>query len=368
MTANDHPGSTGDMATGSQPSAATANPVDLGLWGRLARSVAGSIVAIAILFLLNNYLNIWQEWPGVVALLASLQWFGMVLQSEPLTGADLTLGWVQLLSYPLTLLAVVAWVFATPQRRLNQDAKLLTGVAAYIVRAAFFTVLIVGVADALISLLRVEALLPLLVGEELIDALARPHFRGLYVHCPLIALAFLIALFSRSLGFIWLALLVVFGEFLIVILSFVFSYEQAFMGDLVRFWYAALFLFASAHTLLLDGHVRVDVLYAHFKPRAKAWANSLGLLLLGLPLCWVILSLGMWDKTSSINSPLLNFEVSQSGYGMYVKYLMVAFLVIFALSMIVQFASYLLSNLAVLLGEPSDSDDLPLNAASSSAH
>ena len=30
------------------------------------------------------------------------------------------------------------------------------------------------------------------------------------------------------------------------------------MGDLVRFWYAALF-FASAYTLKEDGHVRVDV-------------------------------------------------------------------------------------------------------------
>ena len=57
-----------------------------------------------------------------------------------------------------------------------------------------------------------------------------------------------IAIRSKGLGFIWLALLVVVAEFLIVITRFVFSYEQAFMGDLVRFWYAALFLFASANT------------------------------------------------------------------------------------------------------------------------
>ena len=34
------------------------------------------------------------------------------------------------------------------------------------------------------------------------------------------------------------------------------------MGDLVRYWYAALFLFASAYTLYQNGHVRVDVFYA----------------------------------------------------------------------------------------------------------
>lgn len=37
------------------------------------------------------------------------------------------------------------------------------------------------------------------------------------------------------------------------------------MADLVRFWYAALFLFASAYTLLEEGHVRVDVFYAGFR-------------------------------------------------------------------------------------------------------
>ena len=79
---------------------------------------------------------------------------------------------------------------------------------------------------------------------------------------PLIALGFLTSFFTRTLGFTWLALLIVAAELGIVISRFIFSYEQAFMGDLVRFWYAALFLFASAYTLLDEGHVRVDVFYA----------------------------------------------------------------------------------------------------------
>ena len=58
--------------------------------------------------------------------------------------------------------------------------------------------------------------------------------------------------------------MIVLGELLIVIARFIFSYEQAFMGDLVRFWYAALFLFSSAYTLVHDGHVRVDIIYASF--------------------------------------------------------------------------------------------------------
>jgi len=164
-------------------------------------------------------------------------------------------------------------------------------------------------------------------------------------------LSCIIALRSKGLGFIWLTLMVVVAEFLIVITRFIFSYEQAFMGDLVRFWYAALFLFASAHTLLIEGHIRVDVAYTHFKARTQSWVNIFGVTLLGLPLCFTILTLGMWDRTSSINSPLLSVEVSQSGYGMYVKYIMVGFLAIFAFSMIIQFSSYLLKHFGVLRGE-----------------
>ena len=68
--------------------------------------------------------------------------------------------------------------------------------------------------------------------------------------------------------------------------------------------------------------------------------------------CWVVLTLGMLSKSTIINSPLLSFEVSQSGFGMYVKYLMAGFLAIFAISMMIQFASYLLESIADYRGEP----------------
>jgi TRAP-type mannitol/chloroaromatic compound transport system permease small subunit len=139
--------------------------------------------------------------------------------------------------------------------------------------------------------------------------------------------------------------MVVLAEFLIVIARFIFSYEQTFMGDLVRFWYAALFLLASAQTLVEEGHVRVDVLYAGLTDKTKAKINMMGSLLLGIPLCWVIMWRGLSGKTSLINSPMLNFETSMSGYGMYVKYLMAAFLLMFALTMLIQFSSYVLSSM-----------------------
>ncbi|MDH3691835.1 MAG: permease, partial [Gammaproteobacteria bacterium] len=232
---------------GSSEEAATQvnGPLVL-LW----RMLAGAMVVIVLLFLLNNYLIFWRGWPGFLMLSAHHGWLSFVPLQSPLSGEEVALGWLQFLSYLGSLGVVAMFVLVTRKRSLRADASLLSALAAYIVRAAFWSVVLVGLADMLISFLRVEGLLQQLIGAELTTELGRSRYRGAYVHYPLIALSLVIALFVRTLGFIWLALLVVVAEFQIVISRFIFSYEQAFMGDLVRFWYAALFLFASAYALI----------------------------------------------------------------------------------------------------------------------
>jgi TRAP-type mannitol/chloroaromatic compound transport system permease small subunit len=140
------------------------------------------------------------------------------------------------------------------------------------------------------------------------------------------------------------------AELLIVISRFVFSYEQAFMGDLVRYWYAALFLISSAYTLYDGGHVRVDVLYSGFSRYKKAKADLAGAFLLGISTCWAILIVGFNGKQSLINMPVLNFEVSQAAIvGMFIKYQMAAFLGVFAITMMIQFLSSMLDNWLISL-------------------
>jgi TRAP-type mannitol/chloroaromatic compound transport system permease small subunit len=316
------------------------------------RMFAWISVTVMFCFLVNNYLSFWQGWPGVPTLLQHFELFGSEPLKSPLSGTSVLLATVQMLSYVVCLAGSVVYVLAQKARTLRQDSQSLTDLSAYIIRAAFWIVVLVGLADAFISFLRVENLLPAVVGEELTTSLGRSQFRAPYIHFPLIALSLIIAAFTRSLGFTWLTLLVVLAEFMIVITRFIFSYEQAFMGDLVRFWYAALFLFASAYTLIEEGHVRVDVLYAGFRGKTKGRVNAVGAVLLGMSLCWTILLVGLWGKANIINAPLLILEVSQSGFGMYVKYLMAGFLAIFAISMMVQFSSSLLESVADMRGDP----------------
>ena len=260
---------------------------------------------------------------------------------------------LQAASYVFCVLAAAVFVLRTNENRtLRDDSSALNDIAAYIIRAAFWAVLLIGLTDALISFLRVEGMLEGIVGSEMDNSLARARIRGLYVHMPLIVIGALIASMTRGAMFIWLALAVVAAELSIVITRFVFSYEQAFMGDLVRFWYAALFLFASAYTLFEDGHVRVDVIYAGFSSRTRGKVNAVGAVLLGMLRCWTILTMGMWSKRSILIAPLVGYEVSQSGFGMYIKYLMAGFLSIFAVTMMIQFASSLLESVADGRGEP----------------
>jgi TRAP-type mannitol/chloroaromatic compound transport system permease small subunit len=312
-----------------------------------ARYFSWSVVALLFAFLLNVYLSFWRKWPG----------------ADAAFGPDApALAWVQLAIYALALAGPAAYVLHTRGRTLRQDDAVMTRMSAYVAAAAFWCVLLVGLADAVISFLRVEGFLEHLIGHALTQDLGRNQFRAPYVHAPLIIASLVIAAFARPPGFTWLALLVVVAELQIVISRFVYSYEQAFMGDLVRMWYGALFLFASAFTLVEDGHVRVDVLYAGFSDRKKGLVNAIGSVCLGLPLCWTILLLGMSSQASIITSPLLALEVTQSGFGLYIKYLMAAFLAVFAVTMLIQFAAYFLESVADYRGDPGKHKTAPVGA------
>ncbi|MBO6718833.1 MAG: TRAP transporter small permease subunit [Rhizobiaceae bacterium] len=317
----------GDTSRGATPSAIGGLVLIFG-WVNLF---------ILAAFLINNFLINAFGWPGVAVF-------------SPATGP---LAWVQFALYAAALVVGAVYAYSGRHVPLRQQADYVSGINTFFIRWAFWMVLIVGVADVLITFLRVEGLLEPIVGTELTRDLGLPRFRGTYVHVPLMLLSVVVAYFTRTLGFLWLALLIVVAELLIVFSRFLFSYEQPFMADLVRFWYGALFLFASAYTLLDEGHVRVDVFYASFSTRRKGAVNAVGAVFLGIIFCWTILILGMASSASIINAPVFNFEVTQSAaFGMMVKYLMAAFLGIFAVSMLIQFVSGLFSGLADWRGDP----------------
>ncbi len=328
-------------ATTADPPAAEPAPAPL------VRGFGWAMLGLMAAFLLSTVLTFWFGFPGIGALWG---WD---------SGGGGPLMWLQAALYVVLPLAGIVHVLRSSDTFLREDAQRISDINIFLVRAAFWIVFLVGIADAVVSFLRVEGFLPALFGDQMALALGRSDFRGKWVHVPAMLLGIVFALRTRrsSLGFIWLSLLVVIAELLIVFSRFIFSYEQSFMGDLVRFWYAALFLFASAYTLLEDGHGRVDVFYAGFRRRAQGRVNAIGSVLFGMTLCWTILLVGMWSRSSVIIGPILVFETTQTGFGMYIKYLMAGFLGVFAVTMMIQFVAQLFEAVADTRGEPGGHED-----------
>ena len=288
-------------------------------------------VTTLVAFMINNILNLAFDIPFAINFFTELDYLSFVSI------------FIYIIAFGLSLFIAI--------KNLNKsyvwDADLLHRFNLYFIRSCFWSVFLIGSIDVIIAFMRVEEVSNMIFNDDLVRALKKPSFVCTFIHIPLVFISFIIGYFSKTLGFTWLALMIVCAELIIVITRFVFSYEQSFMGDLVRYWYAALFLFASAYTLFEDGHVRVDVFYTNLKDKTKSFVNAAGSIFLGISTCIAILFVGFNGKQSIINSPILNFEITQTGsVGMFVKYQLAAFLGVFAISMLVQFVSYYFSSLS----------------------
>jgi TRAP-type mannitol/chloroaromatic compound transport system permease small subunit len=87
------------------------------------------------------------------------------------------------------------------------------------------------------------------------------------------------------------ALLVVLGEFAIVVLRYGLDWSRPWLQELVLASNAVLFLLGAAYTLRHDEHVRVDLLSRRCEPRTQGLLELIGVLLFLLPfqlfLLWV---------------------------------------------------------------------------------
>ncbi|MCB1328161.1 MAG: permease, partial [Maritimibacter sp.] len=159
----------------------------------VARSFGWAMLTILGAFLINNILVVWFGFPGVLGI----------------GGEGGLLGWVNLGLYAVAIAGALAIVLTSPNRSLRWDAHLVHNFNVYLVRALFWSIFLVGLFDASIAFLRSENLTVPLFGETLGHLLTRSNFIGPWIHTPLIVLGFVVALFTRTLGFPWLALLIV---------------------------------------------------------------------------------------------------------------------------------------------------------------
>lgn len=150
------------------------------------RITALSAAALSIVYIINNFLIFWWGWPGLNIFSAHLGLFGLDALRRPLTDNQIIYGSLQVLLYFGTIVGAAIFVLRTRERSLIADSESLNSIVRFIIRSAFWAVLFIGLADMVISFLRVEGLLVHVVSEDLAKGLGRSAFRGLYVHYPLL--------------------------------------------------------------------------------------------------------------------------------------------------------------------------------------
>lgn len=146
----------------------------------------------------------------------------------------------------------------------------------------------------------------------------------------------------------WLTLAMVLTTVTIVVLRYLFNSGSIALQESVSYLHATVFMLGAAYTLKHDAHVRVDIIYQKLTPRARAWVDLLGTLLLLFPVCLFMLysSLGYVASAWAIQ------EGSREVGGLDGVYLLKTAIPVMAILLLLQGCSMLLRNMLLIAGQP----------------
>ena len=125
---------------------------------------------------------------------------------------------------------------------------------------------------------------------------------------------------------IWCSLYVVVAEFAVVVFRYALGFGSLRLQESVLYAHAGLFMLAAAWTLQTDGHVRVDIFYAHGTARARAAIDLFGALVFLLPFAAVLFALTLPYVERSWHI----FEGSPQPSGLPFVYLLKTVILVFA--------------------------------------
>ena len=139
-------------------------------------------------------------------------------------------------------------------------------------------------------------------------------------------------------------LLMVVLTFLIVVLRYGFNMGWIAMQESVMYLHAMVFLLGSAHTLKVNEHVRVDIFYRQMSTNKKALVDTVGTVLLLLPVSLFILFVS-WDYVSESWGQL---ESSPEAGGLPLVFALKTLILLFSLTMTLQGIAEIARNITQL--------------------
>jgi TRAP-type mannitol/chloroaromatic compound transport system permease small subunit len=162
-----------------------------------------------------------------------------------------------------------------------------------------------------------------------------------------------IAVIGRAAA--WCCLFVVMAEFAMVVMRYGLSMGSIRIQESVLYAHAALFMLASAWTLQIDGHVRVDIFYGQAEPRTRALIDLVGALVFLLPFAAVLtmLSVPYAGRSWAI------LERSPETNGLPFVYLLKTLIPLFAVLIGLQGVAQAIRAASALVGSRQPSSPLP---------
>jgi TRAP-type mannitol/chloroaromatic compound transport system permease small subunit len=153
---------------------------------------------------------------------------------------------------------------------------------------------------------------------------------------------------NRAVGLTvrWFALVMVLLQFGIVLLRYVFGFSFIFLNEGVLYLHAAIFMLGAGYTLLVEGHVRVDIFHAGMTDRGKAAIDVFGHLFLFAPALLILLYYS-WP-TVRTSWQILEGPISVGGIP--ASFLLKSLIPAFCVLLLIQGAAALLRDLIRLRG------------------
>lgn len=106
-----------------------------------------------------------------------------------------------------------------------------------------------------------------------------------HIEADVLTLLNILDTISRWTGTVirWLALAMVLIQFGIVVARYVFGFSDVAVQESVLYLHASLFMLGAGYTLLVNGHVRVDIFYNRLGPKGQSRIDLFGHLFLLMP-------------------------------------------------------------------------------------
>lgn len=148
----------------------------------------------------------------------------------------------------------------------------------------------------------------------------------------------------------WLALAMALLTTFVVVMRYGLNTGSIMAQESVTYMHGCLFMLGAAYALKSGAHVRVDIFYRNYSPRAQAWVNSLGGIVFLLPLCAFI----FFASLQYVSESWAVRESSAEPGGIPAVFLLKTLLPLMAVNLSLQGVAEILRSMLVLTGETAE--------------